>query len=128
MSAAILKWLSGSDTGQSSKAIAYAALGGDPSDGANRYPSDGSDFGRCHRLLALAPEARTGLTALTTFGGPCWAALGARWDEIAAVYEADLSAKTDATYELMKAILRPIEDKDRNIIRMGGGVSVRFGR
>lgn len=127
MGRAILDWLMGNDTGLSSKAIALVALGGDPAKCAARYPSDGADFGRCHRLLIAAPEARAGLDRLTREGGPYWAALGARWTDLTAAYEAELTSRDGGTYKLMQAILRPVEDADSRFVRMGNGMSMRFG-
>lgn len=125
---AIVKWLGGDDTGSSSKTIALTALGEMPPRAAHQYPSDGADFGRCYRLLQAAPEAKAGLDKLAVDGGPYWAALAARWDDIQAAYLRDLAKpKGEETYALMKSILRPIEDADRNIVRLGEGVSVRFG-
>ena len=128
MSRAIAKWLGGNDTGSSSKAIALTALGEMPERAGHQYPSDGADFGRCYRLMQAAPEARAGLDKLATDGGPYWAALAARWAEIEAAYLHDLAKpKGEETYALMKSILRPIEDCDRNIVRLGDGASIRFG-
>ena len=123
MSTAIVKWLGGNDTGASSKAIALTALGVMPERAAMNYPSDGSDFGRCYRLLKAAPEAKSGLDKLATDGGPYWKALAARWGEIEAAYLRD----DGETYGLMKSILRPIEDRDHRIVRLGEGASIRFG-
>lgn len=122
MSQAILKWLGGRGVGESSKAIALTALGQMPDHPG--YPSDGDDFGRCHRLLEQCPAARVGLTYLGQHGGPAWAALVARWPEITAHYLSDMrqpvGGKRHDCYALMKAILDPIEDADPNIIRFGG--------
>jgi len=127
MSQAILKWLGGRDVGESSKAIALTALGRMPDHPS--YPSDGCDFGRCHRLLDACPEARVGLNYLGQHGGPEWAALVARWSEIEACYLSDmrqpLGDRRDDCYALMKAILNPIEDADPNVLRLGPGALLR---
>lgn len=128
MSAAILKWMSGTDTGQSSKAIALAALGGDPADGSRRYPLDGADFGRCHRLLQGAPEASIGLQALAKAGGPYWKALSAAWPQLEQAYEADLKDRGERCYALMRTLLEPIENADPNIVRLGSGMTMRWDR
>ncbi len=126
MSNAILKWLGGHDTGASSKALALTALGEMPA--RPSYPSDGGDFGRCHRLLQLAPEARVGLDRLARDGGPYWAALAARWDDLTEAYLADIATPHgDKTYALMKTILRPLEDADHSIVRLSPGLTMRFG-
>jgi len=129
MTSAIVKWLGGNDTGSSSKTIALTALGEMPQGASHKYPSDGADFGRCYRLIQAAPEAKAGLDRLATDGGPYWAALAARWDEIEAAYLRDIAKpKGDETYALMKSILRPIEARDSRIVRLGEGVSIRFGK
>ena len=91
---AILRWLGGPDTGLSSKAIALAALGAPPE--RLDYPHDADDFGRCFRLLAACPEAKAGRDWLANNGGPVWAALIARWDDIEAAYLHDLQLPSRA--------------------------------
>jgi hypothetical protein len=80
-------WLNMHDHGASSRCIADVMCG-HPSTGC--YPHGPDNFGRCHRLLQLYPEwrARLGEMAAVNNG---WAALVARWDEIAAAYELDLT-------------------------------------
>jgi len=135
MSEAILEWLGSNDTGSSSKAIALTALGKMPNEPI--YPSDGDDFGRCYRLLKIAPEARRGLDQLEREGGPVWRALVPRWREIEAaylhdknLYEAGKRNVDDyRCYELMKSIIYPAEKSLRNRpIHMGNGISLRVGR
>jgi hypothetical protein len=123
MSEALVKWLGGNDTGASSKAIALTALGVMPQRAPTSYPHDEDDFGRCHRLLQLAPEARAGLDKLGAEGGPYWKALHAAWADLTAAYV----AKDDKFYERIQALLRPIEAKDSSYVRLGNGVGVRFG-
>lgn len=127
MSAAILKWMSGGDTGSSSMAIALVALGGDPGDGKNRYPHDGSDFGRCHRLLEVAPDAKDALTSLAAHS-PYWSVLAKAWGDITAANLADLADHGDRAYRLMRCVLEPVEERDPTLIRLSSGISMRFGR
>lgn len=121
MSSTILKWLGGNDTGASSEAVALTALGEMPENPS--YPSDASDFGRCHRLIVAAPEARKAIDHLGVHGGKVWKALAKRWDEIDAAYVAG-----SGCYELMKSIIHPIEDASGNVIRMGNGASMILGK
>lgn len=121
MSKAILQWLGGNDTGASSEAVALTALGEMPKNPS--YPSDASDFGRCHRLIKTAPEARKAIDYLGEHGGKIWKALAARWDEIDAAYTAD-----SGCYELMKSIIHPIEDASGNVFRMGNGIAMIIGK
>jgi hypothetical protein len=44
-----------------------------------------------------------------------------RWDEIKA-------APADAKYGLIQSIVRGIEDADTGLIRLGKGVTMRFGK
>ena len=78
--AAITQWMTGRDTGMSSKALAAAALGQEAEDDA--FPWDPADLGRCLRLIRAVPfvEAR-GLPALA---GRCsvWRQYAAHWDEL----------------------------------------------
>jgi len=117
--AQVLSWALGADTGLSSKCMA-AHLTGNECDG--HYPSDEGDLGRCLRLLAAAPELRGRLPKMAEVNR-YWAALVARWDDLERSY-ADPSSDT---YEMMKSILRPIEARDQNFIRLNSRVSMRFG-
>lgn len=129
MVAAILQWLGGNDTGSSSKTIALTALGEKPNGAETRYPSDGADFGRCYRLLALCPGAQAGLDVLGRDGGPYWAALVSRWADIQKAYLAEIAdpgrGKSE-TYKLMRSILDPVEATDPRIVRIGQHMSIRY--
>ena len=114
-------WLLGGDTGMSSKSLLAAALG--IAEKHPSYPSDTGDFGRCVRLIKAIPAAKDGLAKLSEVSS-YWKALAERWGEIEALCERD----GKAAYELMKSILRPIEDGDRYHVSLGNGVSMRFGR
>jgi hypothetical protein len=99
-----------------------------PKGAAHQYPSDGADFGRCYRLLLAAPEARAGLDKLATDGGPHWSALARTWGLIEAAYLRDLANPSGSeTYALMQSILRPTEEADSGIARLGSGATIRFG-
>lgn len=115
-----LTWAIGRDTGASSKAILAVMTGNNP-DSRYSYPSDGSDLGRCLRLLDLIPEWKPRMHEMRAIC-PQWAALVDHWDELAAMH----AANHPRLYDRMKAILRPIEDKDSNIISFGGGAII-FG-
>lgn len=116
------KWIKGSDKGMSSKTL-WAVMMGERPD-RHAYPSDGSDLGRCMRLLDLIPEWRQRMSKMAEVS-EYWAALVAEWPKLEALHKTD-DAK--ATYAFMKSILEPIEDKDPNVFRMGKGVTMRFGR
>lgn len=119
------EWIVGRDTGLSSKAL-WAVMMGVKSDGS--YPSDGSDLGRCLRLLEAVPEWEARLPEMASIS-PYWKALVEHWPELKAMHSKAAKTHSDGgLYERMKAILDPIEDRDPNVVRMGGGVTMRFGR
>lgn len=124
------QWMAGDDTGASSKAICAHMLGAVNVDPA-AYPHDGDDLGRCLRLLALVPEwtPRIGEMAQR---GPYWAALVPRWAELTALLAEETGpgferyGRAPRTYKLMQEILKPVEDADPKLVRIGKGLSVRF--
>lgn len=116
------QWIAGRDTGASSKALWAVMMGSKPE--RHAYPSDGGDLGRCMRLLDAVPEWKPRIGEMAAIS-PYWAALVAEWPKLERLHAAD---DHKATYAAMKAILNPIEDKDPGIIRLGGGMSMRFGR
>ncbi len=121
----VSSWLLGGRTGASSKAMArhLAGLG----DGGRDHPSDAADFERCLGLLDAAPALR-GLLPRMSGLRPQWAGLVARWDEIEVfVRRGDTGSLRDA-YRLMREILDPLDDADPSVVRLGGGVSISFGR
>jgi hypothetical protein len=95
------RWLAGPDTGMSSIALCKK-LGG--ARGTNHHPYDGSDFGRCHRLLHAIPgwRARIGEAASIS---PTWARLVAVWDELETLYLEELpSGRCPKLYARMKGL------------------------
>jgi len=107
-----MDWLLNSgDTGLSSEAIARHMLGLE-SHGRRpwAYPLDPADMGRCLRLLELIPEWMPRLHEMASYC-PEWAALIARWDEIAASMRDEVGIdwskgrRAERTYNLMKDIL-----------------------
>lgn len=120
------QWIVGDDTGMSSKAIWAVMMGATPD--RHAYPSDGSDLGRCVRLLALIPEWKPRLQEMSGLSD-YWAALVPEWDRLADILDKELSGGAKgSTYNAMKAILHPVQDKDRNVVVLGEGVTMRFGR
>ncbi len=95
-------WVSGGDTGISSKAIWTHMMGGTP----ERWscPLDPSDFGRCHRLLLLMPEWRARMPEMAKYG-KWWAGLADAWDELDALYLEELpTGRCQKLYDRMHAI------------------------
>jgi len=128
------RWLSGFDTGMSSTALAMTVLGVPVTPS---HPHDPSDLGRCLRLIERVPEAREAVDKLAATD-PYWAALAVEWDALKASYDVEMAspkpprrtAKQRAkarypTYEMMRRLLDPVEKRDRSIIRISDGLTVR---
>ncbi|WP_068317514.1 hypothetical protein [Polycladidibacter hongkongensis] len=107
------KDLAGCINGMSAKCIAEHLTGGEP-DGS--YPHDAGDFGRCEALLAAFPQLRVRLLEMAEVND-YWAALAPRWEEIRAAQNQN---------EIISSIVRPIEDRDPKVARLGGGITIRF--
>jgi len=114
---AIAMWATGRHVGASSQCMARHLMGAD-SDGS--YPRDGGDFDRCEALLDAAPDLRARITEMATVN-EYWAALVPRWNEIR-------DANQDQKYGLIQSILRPAEDAAPNLVRLGKGLTMRFGK
>ena len=107
-------WALGKSTGASAKCIARHMVGLD-TDGS--YPHDGGDFGRCEMLMEMVPGIRQRLHEMAEVNR-YWALLVPRWNEIRA---------SEDKYGLIQSIVRPVEDKDLGVVRLGGGATMRFG-
>lgn len=91
--ASVEEWITGHDTGTSSKAI-YRHMKGLPRDPSHRdnYPFDPDDFGRCYRLLTLSPDWRARIVEMGRYSTE-WAALSLAWDELTALWEEESVGK-----------------------------------
>lgn len=118
VAANINAWLKSGSTGASAKSLCAALVGEGPQNG--HYPHDAGDFRRCIRLLEQVPALRAKLPEAAKINR-YWAALIPRWDEI----EATTDPQTQT--ELIRSIVRPIEEGDPRIVRLGAGVSMRMG-
>lgn len=114
-----INWISGGDTGMSSKALWTHMMGGDRPRYGWSYPLDPDDFGRCHRLLKLIPEWRARLPEMAG-RSRAWAALVGAWGEIEALYEAEVAATredrralSNRTYQRMRQALDAAEREGR---------------
>lgn len=127
------KWLMGSDTGVSSKAIlAFMVLVPNGTVYADTYPYDPADLGRCLRLLDLIPEWKPHVAGMASNCGPYWKALVERWDELSVSLAAEVGegwpkGSAPKTYALMRSILDPIEDADPCVVRLGKNMKMRTG-
>ena len=114
---ALASWALSGTTGASAEAIATNLSGVGKKEG--NYPHDAGDFGRCERLLDAVPELRGRLHEMSGVN-KYWAALVPAWEKIRAAKDSD-------KYALIQEVVRKIEDKDQSIIRLGEGVTIRFG-
>lgn len=80
---AVAEWLTGNDTGVSSKYMASVALAGSviKSRWGDTTPWDATDLGRCVRLIEKAPTVRNCFPVLRQ-ASPVWAAYVDNWDEL----------------------------------------------
>jgi hypothetical protein len=103
-----MKWLTGYDTGISSKVI-FAVMTdrtGEITLDERGNPWDPSDFGRCYRLLKLFPAWRARIGEMAAVS-PRWAALVARWDELEKLYEEEMpQIRAPQLYALMQELTR----------------------
>lgn len=114
----LARWLASGDTGISSETIALRMCGipSGRTPVALSHPRDADDFGRCWRLLEFYPDWRARFANVMRPASPSWAALVERWDEIAAAYWRDAAIPANQrreTYQLMRSILGPVEDAQR---------------
>ena len=102
----VLKWWKGDDTGISSRAI-VCFFEGIPTDRwGYGHPLDPSDFGRCVRLLEVAPHYRKRLPEMTVLSNE-WEVLAAHWDELEALYREELpTGSAPKLYDRMQELLR----------------------
>lgn len=106
---AVIKWLANGETGISSETLAFKLAFNVRKRGGS-HPHDPSDFNRCLQLLGAAPALKPLIGRMAKVS-PHWAKLVARWDEIEAVFVAEVGEnwargrRTEKTYALMKEVL-----------------------
>lgn len=128
---ALLEWFSGGDTGLSSEALAneFAGLPHDKDFGIN-YPRDGSDLGRCVRLIDRIPPVRDAVEKLAA-RNKYWAALAPEWDRLVTLYRAEIAENPRSapkTYAAMRAVLDPVQAADPSVVVIGPGITMGRGR
>lgn len=84
---AVAEWLTGRDTGVSSKYMTSVAIAGKvtKSEWIDATPSDAPDLGRCVRLIEKAPTVRNCFPILRQ-ASPVWAAYVDHWDELTTLW------------------------------------------
>lgn len=96
-------WYQGHDTGLSSLTIWHVMMGLRPQ--RPSIPLDPSDFGRCHRLLAIAPQWRQRLGEVAEVY-PEWRGLVDHWGDLEALYLEELpTGQAPRLYARMKDLL-----------------------
>lgn len=114
---ALAQWALGGSTGLSSKCIALHMCGLEAN---GHYPHDSGDFGRCETLLEAVPGLRERLDEMKGVN-TYWAALVPRWEEIR-------TAPKDEQTDLIRSIVRPIQNADPRVITIGDGITMTIGR
>lgn len=100
----IVEWLTGDDTGLSSKSMVRAYKGLPPVRENYSYPHDPSDFGRCYRLLKDIPEVQKGFPKLAQTSG-IWNRYINRWGDLVDLHVQEYkTGKPCGLYELMQKL------------------------
>ena len=101
----LVNWLTGSETGVSSKNMVRVFVGLDHDKSVfGGYPHDPSDFGRCYKLLQAVPEVKGAFSELAK-RSDVWARLIANWDELERLYLRDVeTGQSTEMYDLMKSL------------------------
>ena len=116
MDARALSWLTGRDTGVSSKTI-WSVMTGHAVQRTG-IPYDPDDFGRCHRLLLAIPEWRDRLDEVAD-AHPKWRPFVDAWGQMEALYAEESPRRVaPRLYELMRS-LRGLPERGVTLIRSG---------
>ncbi len=103
----ILHWLANGETGISSKTMAFCALGIKYK--GQCHPLDPSDFNRCLKLVAAAPEVENYFGEIAKISKK-WAVVIENWHILKAMFEAEVGkdwskgGRAEATYLKMKEL------------------------
>lgn len=116
----IIQWLLSDDTGESSKAIVAQMTGVKKTDDWGDHPTDGFDFGRCHRLLVAVPEFMVRIEEMAQRSSQ-WAVLVKHWHELTQLYQAHLKKTLS---KRMDEILSMATDED--MADLGNGAAIEF--
>lgn len=119
MSAAIMHWIIGPDTGTSSKALwSHMVTGSVPSGAPGDPPHDVDDFGRCHRLLSIAPQWFPRLGEMAVYGEE-WRVLAENWQELGRLYQAWWAVRDNPSQYAFQDRLTPLFDSVRVCVDCG---------
>ena len=115
---ALARWALSGSTGASAEAIASNLAGLEHQSGD--YPHDAGDFGRCESMMNAVPGFRLRLAEMASVN-KYWAALVPEWDRIKSAPDAGRS-------DVIRSIIRPIQDADRAVVRLSDSVTMTSGR
>jgi len=96
-----LNWITGSDTGTSSKTI-WSVMMGTRLDHSGR-PYDSADFGRCYRLLKSVPEWKHRLSEVSDRYKE-WIPIIREWGRIEEAYLLDIQDNGRRSYDILKSL------------------------
>lgn len=98
------EWFESWDTGVSSLTI-FSVFKGYGRPEQPDVPHDPADFGRCYRLLKVAPGWRDRLSEVAA-RYPAWTPLATHWDELTKLYEEELpTGKAPKLHKRMRELL-----------------------
>ena len=119
----VFDWLADGEVGLSSKCLALTVVRGKPYvDGlwGTPYPHDPDDLRRCVLLLNQASDIRVMAFPILAKYSPYWAGLIPQWDELVKLFREEIgdeanprATRAPKTYEAMRAILDPIQERER---------------
>lgn len=126
------KWIISGDTGASSKSLATHMILGKVKD-ANDFPRDGSDLGRCLRLLKIFPEWKLRINEMECYSG-VWALLVKNWKSLEEIMieetgiNFDRAKSSPKTYNLMQKIRKEglKSQKGYTETSIGDGITICF--
>tara|TARA_R110000851_G_scaffold100026_4_gene215447 strand:+ start:130 stop:474 length:345 start_codon:yes stop_codon:yes gene_type:complete len=108
----ILVWIASGETGVSSKAMAFAAVGIENKGSfGNHAPSDPADFNRCLKLVKEIPEIENHFDTIADLSDD-WELLIDRWEEVEKCFLDEVgfdwcnARKAPKTYALMKEVMK----------------------
>ena len=113
---AVAEWLTGRDTGVSSKYMASVAIAGKVTKSywLDVTPSDAPDLGRCVRLIEKAPTVRNCFPILRQ-ASPVWAAYVDHWDELTTLWhQGDYHITTGRMRDLRSSANMEFSDTSQN--------------
>lgn len=100
----LLRWSKGCDAGQSALTMFSVLRGVSLSvisrSGRPSEPADAADFGRCARLLEIAPDKWRDRLDEVAAKHPAWTPIVEHWSELEELYESDRGALTERLREV----------------------------